>query len=212
MSSGDKERAREVLKRLRKEYPKPRTALHFETPFQLLAATVLSAQTTDKQVNKVTEGLFKKYRSARDFASLSPEAFQKDVSGVNFYKTKARNILGAARMVAERHGGEVPRTMDELVALPGVARKTANIILFNAFGLNEGVAVDTHVKRVSQRLGLTAEEDPEKVERDLMSLIPRKDWGDFSHMLILHGRSVCAARKPRHGECALYDLCPSREI
>jgi endonuclease-3 len=206
------DRVAEIIRRLMKEYPEPRTALNFETPFQLLAATVLSAQSTDTQVNRITEGLFKKYRNARDFASVPLGAFQKEVSGVNFYKTKARNIHNAALMVVERFGGRVPRTMEELVELPGVARKTANIILSNAYGVIEGVAVDTHVKRLSQRLGLTKNENPVKIERDLMEITPRKHWADLSHLLIFHGRKICVARKPRHGECVLFDICPSNSI
>jgi endonuclease-3 len=208
----DEERVREILKLLKKKHPRPRTALNYTTAFELLAATVLSAQTTDVQVNRITEKLFKKYKTVKDYASAPPEAFQKDVSGVNFYKTKARNIQNAAREVIERYGSQVPKTMEELVSLPGVARKTANIILSNAFGINEGVAVDTHVKRLAQRLGLTRNEEPAKIEKDLMAITPKKEWGNLSHLLILHGREVCAARKPRHDECVLYDLCPSRNI
>lgn len=205
-------RAAEIIRRLMKEYPEPRTALNFETPFQLLAATVLSAQSTDAQVNRITEGIFKKYRSAKDFASVTLGTFQREVAGVNFYKTKARNIHNAALMVVEKFGGEVPRTMQELVELPGVARKTANIVLSNAYGVIEGVAVDTHVKRLSQRLGLTKNEDPAKIERDLMEITPRKHWADLSHLLIFHGRKICTARKPRHAECVLFDICPSNSI
>jgi endonuclease-3 len=208
----DEERVKEILRLLRKQYPKPKTALNYATPFELLVATVLSAQTTDLQVNRITANLFKKYRTVKDYASAPPAAFQKDVSGVNFYRTKAKNIQNSARAVMERYASEVPMTMEELLTLPGVARKTANIILSNAFGINEGIAVDTHVKRLAQRLGLTRNEDPVKIERDLMAVTPRRDWGNLSHLLIFHGREVCAAKKPRHGECVLYDLCPSRDI
>ncbi len=204
------ERAKEILKRLRKEYSKsPRTALNFGTPFELLAATVLSAQTTDVLVNKVTEGLFKKYRSVEDFANSTPEALAQDVRSVNFYKTKAKNIVNAAKMVIADFNGKVPETMAELVSLPGVARKTANIILSGAYGINEGIAVDTHVRRLAFRLGLTKHEDPVRIEQDLMKLAPRAEWGNFSHLLIFHGRAVCQARKPHHEDCVLVDICPS---
>jgi endonuclease-3 len=175
-------------------------------------ATVLSAQSTDVQVNRVTGTLFKKYRTIEDYAGAKPAAFQKDVSSINFYRNKAKNIQGSARMVLDDFGGKVPRTMEELVKFPGVARKTANIILFNAFGKNEGIAVDTHVKRLAGRLGLTRHTDPVKIEQDLMKLAPRKEWGNLSHVLILHGREVCIAKKPIHEACVLYDICPSRNI
>lgn len=207
-----KEKVLEILKRLKTEYPEPRTALNYRTPFEILVATILSAQTTDAHVNKVTEPLFKKYKSIKDYADADIEAFQKDVSSVNFYRNKARNIQGAARMIIERFNSEVPGTMDELTTLPGVARKTANIILSNVYEINEGIAVDTHVKRVSFRLGLTKNEDPAKVEADLMSITPREEWGNLSHLLIFHGRAICQAKKPKHRECALYDICPSRDI
>ena len=207
-----KNKALEVSRRLRKNYPEPKTALRFRTPFDLLVATILSAQTTDAQVNRVTEGLFKKYKSVKDYAAVSLDAFQDDVRSVNFYKTKAKNIHESAKIIEERFRGMVPKTMDELITLPGVARKTANIMLFNAYGINEGIAVDTHVKRVSYRLGLTRHEDPVKIEQDLMSMVPRGEWGSFSHLLILHGRAICQAKKPRHGECVLFDICPSRDI
>lgn len=202
----------EILNRLKKEYPEPRTALNYKTPFELLAATILSAMATDAHVNKVTEPLFKKYKSVEEFANADPDLFQKDVSSINFYKTKARNIQGSARIIVERFGSKVPNTMEELVSLPGVARKTANIILSNIYGINEGIAVDTHVKRVSGRLGLTKNEDPAKIEADLMSITPKKEWGNLSHLLIFHGRAVCQAKKPKHQECVLYGICPSREI
>lgn len=210
--AGDKDKVKNILRLLKKEYPEPRTALRFKTPFQLLAATVLSAMTTDRQVNKVTEDLFKKYRKVEDFAGAGLSEFQKDVSSVNFYKNKARNIQNAAKMIMEEFGGKVPDTMEDLLKLPGVARKTANIILSNAYGKNEGIAVDTHVKRLAGRLGLTKHTDPVKIEQDLMKITPRNNWGDISHLLIFHGRAVCAAKKPKHGECVLYDLCPSRDI
>ena len=207
-----KEKLSEILKRLKKEYPHPEIALHFSVPFQLLAATILSAQATDVLVNKVTENLFKKYRTVKDYANAPLEALQKDVSSINFYKTKARNIQASANMIIEKFGSKVPKTMEELVSLPGVARKTANIVLTNAYGINEGIAVDTHVKRLTYRLGLTKNEDPVKIEQDLMPLTPKEEWGNISHLLISHGRNICQAKKPKHGECVLDNICPSRDI
>lgn len=203
----------EILKRLEREYAgTPQTALRFSTPFELLVATILSAQTTDAQVNKVTEPLFKKYPTVEDFAKTAPEKLSKDVASVNFYKNKAKNINNTAKMILEQFGGKVPKTMPELVTLPGVARKTANIVLSTVFGINEGIAVDTHVKRLANRLGLTKHDDPVKIENDLMPATPRKEWGNLSHLLIFHGRKICQARKPKHGECVLFDLCPSKNI
>ncbi|MCL5022825.1 MAG: endonuclease III [Nitrospirae bacterium] len=207
-----KDQALEVLRRLKKQYPHAKTALNFRNPFELLVATILSAQTTDAHVNKVTEGLFMKYACIKDYADAPIETLGKDVSSINFYRTKAKHIREAARIIVEKFHSEVPKTMDELTSLPGVARKTANIVLSNAFGLHEGIAVDTHVKRVAYRLGLTRNEDPLKVERDLMAIVPRKQWGPFSHLLILHGREICQARKPKHKECPLYSICPSRDL
>jgi len=206
------EKALQILHRLKGEYPDSKTALNFNTPFELLVATILSAQTTDAHVNKVTEALFKKYRTIEDYAKTPLATLQKDISSVNFYKTKAKNIQGAARMIIEKFNSKVPKTMEELIILPGVARKTANIVLSQAFGINEGIAVDTHVKRVSSRLGLTRNEDPDKVERDLMAITPREEWGNLSNLLIFHGRKICQARRPKHRECVLYDICPSNNI
>jgi endonuclease III len=208
----NKEKLSEILKRLKKEYPHPQTALHFSDPFQLLAATILSAQAADVLVNKVTENLFKKYRTVKDYANAPLEALQKDVSSINFYKTKAKNIQASANMIIEKFGSKVPKTMEELISLPGVARKTANIVLTNAYGINAGIAVDTHVKRLSYRLGLTKNEDPVKIEQDLMALTPEEEWGNISHLLIFHGRNICQAKKPNHSECILYNICPSRNI
>jgi len=207
-----KEQIMEILKRLKKEYPTPKTALSFGNPFELLIATILSAQTTDVHVNKVTERLFKKYKSVKDYADADLDMLQKDINSINFYRNKAKNIQAASKMIIERFNSKVPKTMDELITLPGVARKTANIILFNIYGINEGIAVDTHVKRLSQRLGLTKNEDPVKIEKDLMLITPQKEWGNLSHLLILHGRLVCQAKNPKHNECILYDICPSRNI
>ncbi len=201
-----------ILSRLKRVYPERGTALKYKEPFELLVATILSAQTTDTHVNKITEGLFNKYRTIGDYAAADEAAFQKDVSSVNFYKTKARNIQASARMIIDKFAGEVPATMDELILLPGVARKTANIILYNAFNKNEGIAVDTHVRRVSYRLGLTSNNDPVKIEKDLMRITKQKDWGLLTHLLISHGRAICQARNPRHDVCILIDICPSKGI
>ena len=208
----NKEKVLEILTRLKKEYPEPKTALNYKAPFELLAATILSAQTTDVQVNKVTEPLFKKYKTIKDYANTDLETLQKDVSSVNFYRNKAQNIQGSAKMIIEKFGSQIPKTMEELTSLPGVARKTANIILSNIYGINEGIAVDTHVKRLAGRLGLTKNEDPVKVEVDLMAITPREEWGNVSHLLIFYGRKICQAKKPKHDECVLYDICPSRDI
>ena len=206
-----REKVQTIIRRLKKEYSgTPLTALAFSTPFELLVATILSAQTTDVQVNKVTPGLFRKYRSIADFAKAEPERIARDISSVNFFNNKAKSIQKAAKMLLETFGGTVPRTMEELVTLPGVARKTGNIVLSSAFGINEGIAVDTHVKRLSYLLGLTKHTDPVKIEQDLMAATPKKEWGNLSHLLIYHGRTVCQARRPNHAACVLADICPSR--
>lgn len=206
-----KKQIREIIKRLLKEYPAPKCALNFRTPFELLVATVLSAQTTDAQVNKVTEPLFKKYRSIKAYADAPLEELQRDVSSVNFFRNKAGNIKRSAGMVIERFSSKVPGTMEELVTLPGVARKTANIILSDAYGVIEGIAVDTHVLRLSGRLAISSETDPVKVERYLMKITPKKHWATLSHLLILHGRTICKARNPMHAACSLRDICPSSD-
>jgi endonuclease-3 len=208
----NKPRIKEILKRLKKEYPEPKTALNFTSPFEMLVATILSAQTTDAHVNKVTETLFKKYRTVADYADVPLDTLRKDIRSINFYNNKAKNIHASAKIVIEKFGSKVPKTMEELTSLPGVARKTANIVLSNAYGINEGIAVDTHVKRLSQRLGLTKNEDPVKVEMDLIENTSKAEWGNISHLLIFHGRRICQAKKPKHGECVLYDICPSRDI
>jgi endonuclease-3 len=208
-----KKQVADILKRLKKVYAgTPQTALHYSTPLELLVATMLSAQTTDVLVNKVTEGLFKKYRSVQDFADTTTEKLALDIRSVNFFNNKARSINKAAKLIVEKFGGKVPQTMEELVTLPGVARKTANILLSSAFGINEGIAVDTHVKRLAFRLGLTKHDDPVKIEQDLIAITPQKEWGNLSHLLIFHGRAICQARKPKHSECVLLDICPSRNI
>jgi endonuclease-3 len=206
------EKAREIIRRLKKEYPERKTVLNFNNPFELLVATVLSAQTTDVHVNKVTENIFKKYKTIKDYANISLETLQKDVSSINFYRTKAKNIHESAKIIIEKFNSKVPGTMAELITLPGVARKTANIILSSAYGINEGIAVDTHVKRLANRLGLTKNEDPVKIEKDLLEITPKSEWENLSHLLIFHGRKICQAKKPNHKECVLYDICPSRNI
>ncbi len=201
--------ADEVIKRLERQYPGAHIALRFSSPLELLVATVLSAQCTDERVNEVTAGLFNKYRTAADYARANPEQFEQEIKTTGFYRNKARNIISAARLMVARFNGQVPRTMAELTSLPGVARKTANIVLYNSYGVNEGIAVYTHVRRLSQRLGLSRNSDPEKIEQDLIKQVPKDGWGQFSYLLIDHGRAICVARKPRCGECLLNDICPS---
>jgi len=199
----------EIIKLLRKAYPRSRTALYYETPLQILVATILSAQCTDERVNKITPALFRKYPTAEAFAAADPKALQSEVRSTGFFRNKTKNIIGAAKTIVRDFQGEVPSTMEELITLPGVARKTANIVLSSGFGKAEGIAVDTHVKRLSGRLGLSREIDPVKIERDLMAAVPRKDWLDFNSLLVNHGRRVCQARKPLCPECVLAGLCPS---
>jgi endonuclease III len=203
------ERASALVKLLPQVYPDAHCELDFKTPLQLLIATILSAQCTDKRVNVVTPALFRRYRSAAAFASAPPADLEKAIQSTGFFRNKTKSIRAAAGAIEEKHGGKVPQTMDELHALPGVGRKTANVVLGNAFHKNEGVVVDTHVARLSQRLGLTTQQDPEKIERDLMRLIPRNHWTDWSHWLIWHGRRRCFARKPDCENCELLRLCPS---
>jgi endonuclease III len=205
-------RALEILARLKREYPDAHTELDFETPFQLLVATILSAQCTDKRVNMVTPELFRTFPTARSLAGADREKLEEMIKSTGFFRNKTKSLLGMSAAIVERHGGEVPRTMAELVLLPGVGRKTANVILGNAFNASEGVVVDTHVGRLSVRLGLTNEMDPVKVEQVLMRLIPYDDWALVSHLLIFHGRRVCVARLPRCAECVLNDICPSSRV
>jgi endonuclease III len=202
----------EVISRLKDEYPDARTELNWENPLELLVATMLSAQTTDVRVNMVTEKLFEKYRTAAEYAGADPAELEADIRPIGFYRNKARSLQGMARALLDEHGGEVPRSMAGLVSLPGVGRKTANVVLGNAFGVDEGVVVDTHVRRVSRRLGLTAENDPEKIEQDLLGVVPEVERTLFSHLLILHGRRVCKARKPDCPGCVLSDICPSSTV
>jgi endonuclease-3 len=201
--------ATEVFERLNSLYPEAATELRWDTPLDLLVATILSAQTTDVRVNQVTGNLFRRYRTAEDYASADLDEFEQQIRPTGFYRNKARAILSMSRTLLEKHDGEVPDTMNELVALPGVGRKTANVVLGNAFGVNEGVVVDTHVRRLSNRLGLSTENDPEKIERDLISQVPEGNRAIFSHLLIFHGRRVCKARKPDCPACVLNDICPS---
>lgn len=202
------DRTDKIIVGLDNAYPDAHCELEHENPLQLLIATILSAQCTDKRVNIVTESLFKKYRSAKDFANAGLAELENDVRTTGFYKNKARNIKAACRDIVEKHGGKVPQTMDELIELGGVGRKTANVVLGNAFGINVGVVVDTHVARLSHRLGMTSHSAPEKIETDLMKLVPQKEWTLFSHLLIWHGRRRCFARKPDCANCEVLRLCP----
>jgi len=203
------DKANKILALLKKEYPEIKIALHYSNPLELLIATILSAQCTDRQVNGVTKKLFVKYRTPQDFIGISQEELEKEIYSTGFYRSKAKNIIAACKIIARDYDSKVPDTMKELIKLPGVGRKTANIVLSGAFGKIEGMAVDTHVKRLSGRLGLTAHTDPEKIEKDLLKIIPKDDWDLFSLFLINHGRKVCASRKPLCGECILDKLCPS---
>ncbi len=200
-------RARRILRTLAKLYPDAKCALDYGNPLQLLIATILSAQCTDVRVNLVTPALFARYRTAKDFAEADQEELERMIQSTGFFRNKAKSIIACCKEIVAKHGGAVPGTMEELIPLPGVGRKTANVVLGNAFG-TPGITVDTHVGRLSRRLGLTEEEDPEKVERDLMELVPEKDWTMFSHRTIYHGRQVCHARKPLCEACKLADVCP----
>ena len=207
-----RQRTGEILARLRREHPDAHTALDHRDAFELLVATILSAQCTDKRVNEVTPALFRRFPTPRDLAGASLAELEELVRTTGFYHNKARALLGLGQALVTEHGGKVPASMEELRRLPGVGRKTANVVLGNAFGQNVGVVVDTHVQRLSRRLGLTAETDPEKIERDLMDLVPQRDWTQWSNLLIAHGRKVCQARRPLCGSCVVADLCPSAEI
>jgi endonuclease-3 len=207
-----RERAAEILRRLDREYPEARTALDFDGPYELLVATILSAQCTDERVNMVTPALFKRFPSAKVLAGAKTETVEDMIRSTGFFRNKTKSLLGMANAVVDRHGGEIPDTMAELVALPGVGRKTANVVLGNAFGKDDGVVVDTHVGRLSRRLGLTREADPVRVETDLMKLFPRETWTGLAHVLIFHGRAVCKAPRPRCAECVLADICPSSTV
>jgi len=207
-----KERVRPILRRLKKLYPDAGCSLRHADPLELLVATILSAQCTDKRVNEVTKTLFKKYRSAEDYANADPEVFEDEIRSTGFFRNKTKSILNMADALVEQHRGEVPSSMEELVKLPGVGRKTANVVLGNAFGRDEGVVVDTHVKRISNLLKLTRHQDPDKIEKDLMKLVPKREWTLWPHLLIHHGRAVCTARSPKCEDCALVDLCPGSKV
>ena len=204
-----KTRALKIIELLEKEYSDAKIALHYSNPLQLLVATILSAQSTDQTVNSVTKTLFKKYTKAEDFANADLKELEQDVKSTGFYHNKAKNIKNTCRILVEKYHSKVPRTMDELLELPGVARKTANIVLSNAYGVIEGIAVDTHVRRLSQRLGLTENNDPNKIEIDLMNIVPRDNWERTTDLLIFHGRKICVAKKPKCEACVLNKICPS---
>lgn len=205
----DRKRIGEIIAILRKEHPKASTALVSHNPLELLIATILSAQCTDKRVNIVTRDLFKKYRTAEDYAKADLKELETEIKSTGFYRNKARNIRDCGRMLVERFGSEVPKTMGELIELPGVARKTANIVLGHAYGITEGIAVDTHVRRLAGRLELSHSEDPKRIEEDLMKIVPKESWIEVTDLLILHGRETCVARKPKCGICSISRLCPS---
>ena len=204
-----KARARKIIAKLKREYPHATCALHHQSALELAVATILSAQCTDARVNMVTPHLFAKYRTAADYAAADPHVLEKEIQSTGFFRNKTKSIIGMAQALIERHGGEVPQTMEELTALPGIGRKTANVILGTWFRKNEGIVVDTHVQRLTRLLGLTREEDPVKIEHELMQIVPQDDWTWFSHTLIQHGRVVCIARRPKCAMCVLKRLCPS---
>jgi endonuclease-3 len=208
-SADTKAKAQKIIPLLEKEFADAKIALGHANPLELLVATILSAQCTDERVNIVTKTLFKKYRRVEDYAEADLKELEQDIRSTGFYHNKAKNIKNCCKLLIEKHNGQVPKTMEELLELPGVARKTANIVLQNAFGIVEGIAVDTHVSRVSQRLGLTENKDPEKIERDLMEIVPKEKWARISDLLIFLGRYVCEAKKPKCEECVLSRLCPS---
>lgn len=204
-----KKRVREVIRRLRRAYPDAKTALNHTNAFELLVATILSAQSTDVRVNIVTADLFRKYRQPEDYLKVPPRELEQDIHSTGFFRNKTKSLQGTAKVLLEKFGGQVPHTMDELLELPGVARKTANVVLGNAFGIKAGVVVDTHVTRLSHRLGFSREKTAEKIEQDLIEIVPKKDWVMFPHLLIYHGRQICKARNPMCDECAVEKQCPS---
>jgi endonuclease III len=211
-SKEEKARTRKIIALLRKAYPDAKCSLNHSSALELLIATILSAQCTDERVNIVTADLFRKYRSCADYLKVPESELQNDVRTTGFFRNKTKSIQGACKVLNEEYGDRVPETMEELLKLPGVARKTANVVLGNAFGIASGVVVDTHVSRLSQRLALTANKTPEKIERDLVELVPKKDWIDFSHLLIYHGRRVCKARRPLCEKCVVEKYCPSSRL
>jgi endonuclease-3 len=204
-----KRRTREIIRGLKRAYPGAKCSLNHSNPFELLVATILSAQCTDERVNMVTENLFRKYRVPEDYLRVSPHELEKDIQSTGFFRNKTKSIQGTSKVLSEKYHGEVPRTMDELLELPGVARKTANVVLGNAFEIKSGVVVDTHVTRLSHRLNLTQEKTAEKIERDLIELVPKKDWVVFPHLMIYHGRKICKARSPLCADCEVEKFCPS---
>ncbi len=209
-TNGDrKKRLRKIIRELKSAYPDAKCTLNHTNPFELLIATILSAQCTDERVNIVTADLFRKYRKPEDYLAVSPTELQKDIRTTGFFRNKTKSIQGTARMLTEEYGNEVPNTIEELLELPGVARKTANVVLGNAFGISSGIVVDTHVTRLARRLGLTEQKQAEKIEKELVELVPKKDWVIFSHLLIAHGRKICRARNPLCAECVIEKLCPS---
>ena len=201
--------AEKIVKRLKKKYPNAKIVLNFSNHWELLVAVILSAQCTDKKVNEVTEKLFKRYRTLDDYVTANSREFENMIRPTGFYRAKTKNILASAKIIQEKFGGKVPQTMEEMLTLKGVARKTANVVLGNAYGVTEGIAVDTHVRRLSGRLGLSASDNPEKIEQDLMQLVPKKDWFKFTYLLIDHGRAICTAKDPRCDLCPLKNMCPS---
>lgn len=205
-------RAQQIIRALKKTYPDATCALNHSNPVELLFATILSAQCTDERVNLVTSTLFRKYPALADYANADPAELEQEINSVNFFRNKAKSIQTTARLLLEKHNGELPKTLEELTQLAGVGRKTANVVLGTAFGIPTGVVVDTHVSRITQLLGLTKNKDAEKIEQDLIELLPKKEWIDFSHRLIWHGRRVCKARKPNCAECSLESLCPSSSL
>jgi endonuclease III len=207
-----KKRIGEILKRLARAYPDAKCSLDYTSPFELLVATILSAQCTDERVNRVTKTLFKKYPRPEDYLKVPEEELQNDIRSTGFFRNKTKSIRGTSQKLIDSFGGKVPKTMDELLTLPGVARKTANVVMGNAFGITSGIVVDTHVHRVSRRLALTKQEAPEKIEQDLIKLVPEKEWIHFGHRVIMHGRYVCKAINPDCPDCPLNDLCPSSTV
>jgi endonuclease-3 len=204
-----KQRVQKIIRLLKRAYPDAKCSLNHANAFELLIATILSAQCTDARVNIVTQDLFRKYRQPEDYLKVSPKALEKDIRTTGFFRNKTKSIQGTAKVLTEEYGGKVPETIEELLELPGVARKTANVVLGNAFGIRSGVVVDTHVTRLSHRLGLSSQKTAEKIEQDLIAIVPKKDWVIFPHLLIAHGRGICKARNPLCAECAVEKLCPS---
>jgi endonuclease-3 len=206
------ERVAEIIARLHAEYPEARISLEFDNPYELIVATILSAQCTDERVNLVTPALFKRFPTPDDLAGARPAVVEDMIRSTGFFRNKTKNLLGMANAVVDRHEGRIPNTMEELVRLPGVGRKTANVVLGNAFGIDEGIVVDTHVTRLSNRLGLTRQQDAVKIEQDLVKIVPREEWTDVAHLFIHHGRAVCKAPTPRCAQCVLSDICPSSRV